>query len=792
VSYARAIGGRYPASFLLIIMTAAPAIVPAQNGVDFRAAAAYRVAAEPNAMALHDLDGDGHLDVAAAAFRASAVSILLGDGSGALRRVDDAVAMGSSLGIAAGLFDADALPDLIVTQRESDNMWLFRNLGGGSFASPRLVLGGHDPWPVVAVDFDGDGFLDAVQGLAPEVGGRVNILYGTGAGTFGEPVGARTGGANSALAVADFDRDGRLDAVVANLTRASVSVLLGREDGTLAPHLESPVGNEPAGIATGDLDADGILDLVVTSTIGDAVTVSAGVGDGRFAPAESHAVGDGPVGVALTDLDLDGHLDIVAGNSGSAGGTVSILLGDGMGDFAAARTFIAETAPFAVAAGDLNEDGIADVVTVNGGDFVASVPQSTATVLLGNGATLDAVEQLASPVESTAIAVADIDADALPDVVAMLPGTEQLTAYRRGARGFEATAIALPGEPTALTLSDLDGDDLVDIIAAIDGSGELVVRMNRGGFFAEAIRVAAGGEPLAINAGDYDGDGRIDIVAALAATSEVTLLRGNGAGGFSAPVRTGLSARPVAMASGELGAGEGADVAVALASGVLAILGGRAAGPLEAAPEVPVVANPVALAVLDVDGDELDELAVVHAAGVTQVLIAEGDGGFVLAGSFGGVETPTSIAARDVTGDGFADLLISQRLRDAVAVLSADGAGGFAPPVHLRVGDLPRGLAIGDFDDDGGYDFATACIRPAVASNRRGGALRGDGNGDGVLAAADLVAIAAAVRVARCILVERYAFPAVDADGDGVVCRQDARAAVRRIFRGGGGEASDG
>jgi hypothetical protein len=786
VNHACVIGGRSVAWALLAVIMAAPAIVLGQNAVDFRAATSYRVAAEPNAMALHDLDGDGHLDVAAAAFRASAVSILLGDGSGALRRVDDAVAMGSSLGIAAGLFDADALPDLIVTQRESDNMWLFRNLGGGSFASPQLVLGGHDPWPVVAVDFDGDGFLDAVQGLAPEVGGRVNILYGTGTGAFGEPVGARTGGPNSALAVADFDRDGRLDAVVANLTRASVSVLLGREDGTLAPHLESPVGNEPAGIATADLDADGILDLVVTSTIGDAVTVSAGIGDGRFAPAESHAVGDGPVGVTLTDLDLDGHLDVVTGNGGPAGGTVSILRGDGTGDFAAPRTFIAETAPLAVAAGDLNEDGIPDVVTVNGGDFVASVPQSTATVLLGNGATLDAVEQLASPVESTAVAVADLDADALADVVAMLPGTEQLTAYRRGARGFDATAIALPGEPTALTLTDLDGDDLVDILAAIDDSADLVVRMNRGGFFAEAIRVAAGGESLTIDAGDYDGDGRVDIVAALPATNEVALLRGDGAGGFSAPVRTGLSARPVAMASGQLGAGEGDDVAVALASGALAILGGRATGPLEAAPEVPVAANPVALAVLAVDGDELDDLTVVHASGMAQVLIAEGDGGFVLAASFGGGETPTSIAAGDVTGDGRADLLISQRLRDAVAVLSADGAGGLALPVHLRVGDLPRGLAIGDFDDDGAYDFATACVRPSVALNRRGQGVRGDGTGDGALGAADVTAVAGAVRGARCTLVERYAFSAIDADGDGVVCRRDARAVVRRIFRGGG------
>jgi hypothetical protein len=760
--------------YLALAILALPVASPAQPDVDFRTATAYTVVTEPNSLTISDLDVDGHLDVAAAGFEGSAVSILLGDGSGGLQRVGDADTTGRPLGIAAGRFDADALPDLVTTQQESDNMWFLRNLGDGMFAAPQLILGGHDPWAVTAVDFDGDGRLDVLQSLLPEVGGRVNVLYGNGDGTFGEAIGARTGGPNSAVAAADFDGDGRLDAIATNLTRASVSVLLGREDETLAPHRESGVGDNPTGVAVGDLDEDGSADVVVSSTSGDAVTVSIGIGDGRFQPASSHPVGDAPVGIAVVDLDGDHHLDVAVGNRGE--GTVSLLFGDGSGDLTPPRTYIADQLPLALAIGDLNEDQVPDIVTSNAGDLSSSV-----TVLLGNGRTLEAVEQLASPVPSTALAVGDLDGDAVADIVAALPAADALAIYLRREPTSAPMVIDLGAAPTAVAVVDVDGDDRADLVVALEGSSDLTIFINEGDDFAEPVRVPAGGVPVSIGAADYNVDGIIDLAAALTVLNEIVVLRGEGGGGFSAPRRTALPGNPVALTNALIDA-NGTDLAVALASGVVAILLGGSGGDLELVEEVAVATEPVALAALEVNDDAFDDLAVVHTSGATRVLLGDGRGEFTSTTLPGLSELPTSIDAHDVTGDGRADLLISERGRNSVAILASAAAGSFAVPVRIRVGEAPRAVRAGDFDGDGGYDLAASCMHSSLAFNRRDEIVRGDGNGDTRVGAADLVAVTAAVRAAQCTPPERHPFIGIDADGDGLVCPSDLRAAALRIF----------
>jgi hypothetical protein len=243
--------------------------------------------------------------------------------------------------VAAADFTGDGDLDLAVSATELVNLAFMQGFGDGAFnfiSGPPPETG--SPASIAVGDFNGDGKLDLAFGdnsVTYELSSNVNILLGNGDVTFNQapssPItlsGLSEVGTNFSFAVAagDFNGDGKLDLALTSAAGNCVIILASNGDGsfTQASGSPIPVGNQPSAIAVGDFNGDGKLDLAITNETDNTVTILLGNGDGTFAEAAGSPfpVGVGPTAIAVGDFDGSGRLGLAVAN-GTAG-TISILL----------------------------------------------------------------------------------------------------------------------------------------------------------------------------------------------------------------------------------------------------------------------------------------------------------------------------------------------------------------------------------------------------------------------------------------------------------------------------------
>jgi autotransporter-associated beta strand protein len=193
------------------------------------------------------------------------------------------------------------------------------------------------------------------------------VLLADGSGGFQPVVTYRSGGVSpAAVAVADFNGDGKRDIALANSGSNAVVAFLNDGAGGFTRQLSSlSGGTSPRSLAAEDFNGDGLQDLAVANSGSGTVGVLLGNGTGTFAPATTYpSGGSGPTSLAAGDFNNDGRKDLAVTNP--AGRTIAVLLGNGAGGFARPVVYDSGGAqPYAVTAADISGDGHADLAAVN-------------------------------------------------------------------------------------------------------------------------------------------------------------------------------------------------------------------------------------------------------------------------------------------------------------------------------------------------------------------------------------------------------------------------------------------
>ncbi len=331
--------------------------------------------ANPTILATGDFNRDGKLDLAVANSNTHTIQIMLGNGDGTFA-TGASFSVGSSptsepTSIVVGDFNGDGKLDLAVGVSPDSIVNIFLGDGTGNFTLVNTIPTVVNPVSLAVTDFNLDGFQDLV--VANGQDNTVTVFLGRGNGTFritSTPLATALSGPVQVV-LSDFNNDGYADVMIVNSKNSTITILPGKGTGAFGNAAAAlTLTSTPAAVAVGDFNVDGKMDIAVVSATG-TVTVYLGNGNDTFQTGVSYPVGAGADSIAVGDVNGDGILDLVTANS--TAGTVSVLLGTGTGTFGANTDFTAGTGAQSIVIGDFNNNGKLDFATADATANVVSI-----------------------------------------------------------------------------------------------------------------------------------------------------------------------------------------------------------------------------------------------------------------------------------------------------------------------------------------------------------------------------------------------------------------------------------
>ena len=449
-------------------------------------------------------------------------------------------------------------------------------------------------------------------------------------------------------------------------------------------HPTLPAGFIPTSVATADFNRDEKMDWIISNGGSNDLWIYFGKGDGTAQlPKIVRLTGAGPIQVVAADLRKNGITDLVVAEPDSQ--TIGVLLGNGDGTFQPETTYFVPGPPLCVAVADINNDGKPDIVA----GIIGTPQQGPIATFLGDG-----TGKFGAPITTPGhnpivpyltvrLVMQDLNKDGLPDIALIdegLPTEEGGHTYLNNGDGTFKHADyfveADPVFPTDLAIADMDGDGCPDIVTVEMGGTASIFHGTCDGNVQGFPNVKGLGA----------GEAPISVrIADMNGDTKLDIVAGGGAFGID-PLFGEEASNLVTVLLGD-GTGNFATPQVYRAEPAL-----------------------VGLALVDLNGDNKPEvIAASQTTDTAIILLNNGQGkldgpsghyaGYLTEGQFGASNAPfSSFLVQDLNGDGKPDLAFigsPQTFSSPWQLLTMlnDGTGHFSNTMRQSIADFDFGAS---------------------------------------------------------------------------------------------------